>query len=165
MRVLISAEQIHHRLSELARQIAPVYQDRPLDEMWQRLGADPGLLPPVRPAGTVLGTVHAAAAASTGLRPGTPVAVTVPDSMAALLGSGAWRVGSTLILAGSTMPVLASADRPRADPTRRTWTGRHPIAGLGVNESNAGTTAGLARQSTVVSWHAAHTRCCGSLAS
>jgi len=117
-----------------------VYQDRPLDEMWQRLGADPRLLPPVRPAGSVLGTVHVAAAASTGLRPGTPVAVTVPDSMAALLGSGAWRVGSTLILAGSTMPVLASADRPRADPTRRTWTGRHPIAGLGVNESNAGTT-------------------------
>src|SRR3954466_13245234 len=30
MRVLISAEQIHHRLTELAAQIAPVYRDRPL---------------------------------------------------------------------------------------------------------------------------------------
>ena len=30
MRVLISAEQIHQRVSELAEQIAPQYRDRPL---------------------------------------------------------------------------------------------------------------------------------------
>jgi autoinducer 2 (AI-2) kinase len=120
--------------------VADVYRGDYWPELWTTLGLDSGWVPsPSRP-GDVAGGVTAAAAAATGLREGIPVAVSPPDSMAAILGSGSAAPGWTVILAGSTMPVLASAESPVADPDRRTWTGRHPIAGRGVNESNGGTT-------------------------
>jgi len=117
-----------------------VYSGEYWPELWSRLELDPGWLPPILPVGSRLGALSTGAAAATGLRAGIPVAVSPPDSMAALVGSGAAPVGHTAVLAGSTMPVLGSAERPVADPERRTWTGRHPIAGRGVIESNAGTT-------------------------
>jgi autoinducer 2 (AI-2) kinase len=120
--------------------LVDVYRGDYWGDLWTRLELDPSWVPPPSEAGAALGALSSAAAQATGLPTGIPVAVCPPDSMAAILGSGSCAPGSTLILAGSTMPVLASAERPVADPTRRTWTGRHPVGGLGVNESNAGTT-------------------------
>jgi len=110
------------------------------EELWSALGLDPAWLPPLLTAGARLGSVTPAAAAATGLRAGVPVALSPPDSMAALLGAGSAAPGWTMILAGSTMPVIGSAAQPAIDPTGRTWSGRHPISGRGVHESNAGTT-------------------------
>ena len=117
-----------------------VYTGEYWSELWSGLQLDPGWLPPIREAGAVAGGVTQAAAAATGLTAGIPVAVSPPDSMAALLGAGAAAPGHTVVLAGSTMPVLGSAAQPAPDATRRTWTGRHPLGGRGVHESNAGTT-------------------------
>lgn len=117
-----------------------VYRGTVWSELWSRLGLDPGWLPGLRPAGSVLGQVSPKTAEQTGLAVGTPVVLSPPDSMAGLLGSGAAEPGRSVILAGSTMPVLGSLTRPVADATRRTWTGMHPVAGWGVAESNAGTT-------------------------
>lgn len=108
--------------------------------LWSRLDLDPAWLPPLLLPGARLGVVTPAAAEATGIPAGVPVAISPPDSMAALLGAGAAAVGSSLVLAGTTMPVLACAASATVDPSRRTWTGRHPVAGRGVNESNAGST-------------------------
>ena len=107
-------------------------------DLWTRSGLDPGWLPPLRPAGERLGEVTEEAAQRTGLRAGTPVAVTPPDSLAAMLGAGAERPGTTVVLAGSTMPVLAATDAV-PEPDGVVWVGRHPTGDRGVVESNGGT--------------------------
>ncbi|HEY2704139.1 MAG TPA: FGGY family carbohydrate kinase [Candidatus Dormibacteraeota bacterium] len=116
-----------------------VHAGEPWTGIWERLDLDPGWLPPIRRPGERLGEVTPVAAAATGLRPGTPVAVAPPDSMAALLGAGGVEPGTALVLAGSSMPILATATAPKRDRTRRTWGTPHPLAGF-VCESNAGTT-------------------------
>jgi sugar (pentulose or hexulose) kinase len=107
--------------------------------VWEGLGLDPSWLPVPRPAGDRIGEVGAGTAAATGLTGGTPVGLAPPDSMAALIGAGCVDPGASLVLAGSSMPVLATAAGPRADPTRRTWGSPHPCGGF-VCESNAGPT-------------------------
>ena len=106
-------------------------------ELWSKPGLDPDWLPPLRAAGERLGGVTEEAARRTGLPAGTPVAVTAPDSTAAMLGAGAARPGTTLVLAGTTMPVLA-ATQAVCEPDGVVWVGPHPVAGRGVVESNAG---------------------------
>jgi len=108
-------------------------------ELWSRCGLDPEWLPPLRRAGEGLGAVTEEAAAVTGIPAGTPVAVTAPDSAAAMLGAGAERPGTTLVLAGSTMPVLAATDGV-CEPDGVVWVGPHPVGERGVVESNAGPT-------------------------
>jgi sugar (pentulose or hexulose) kinase len=108
-------------------------------ELWSRCGLDPSWLPPLRCAGEKLGGITADAAGRTGLPEGTPVAVAAPDSTAAMLGAGAARPGTTLVLAGSTMPVLAATETVVADPEGRVWFGPHAVRGRGVVESNGGT--------------------------
>ncbi|HEV3123640.1 MAG TPA: FGGY-family carbohydrate kinase [Candidatus Dormibacteraeota bacterium] len=120
--------------------VADVYTGDYWPQLWSTLGLDAAWVPRPSQPGETAGRLSAATATATGLRQGIPVAVCPPDSMAAILGSGSAAPGWTVILAGSTMPVLASALSPVADPARRTWTGRHPVAGRGVNESNGGTT-------------------------
>lgn len=106
--------------------------------LWSRCGLDPDWLPPLRRAGELLGAVTGEAAAATGIPAGTPVAVAAPDSTAAMLGAGAERPGTTLVLAGSTMPVVAATEGMR-QPDGVVWVGRHPVDGRGVVESNGGT--------------------------
>jgi sugar (pentulose or hexulose) kinase len=137
----------HHLCGELATDACgaaellalDVHRSQPWTAIWERLDLDPGWLPPLRRPGERLGEVTPTVAEATGLRPGTPVAVAPPDSMAALLGAGGVEPGSALVLAGSSMPVLAAAPAPRRDETRRTWGTPHPLAGF-VCESNAGPT-------------------------
>jgi autoinducer 2 (AI-2) kinase len=108
-------------------------------ELWSGCGLDPSWLPPLRAAGERLGGLTAEAAAATGLAAGTPVAVSAPDSAAAMLGAGAARPGTTLVLAGSTMPVLAATEGVASDAESRVWVGPHAVGGRGVVESNGGT--------------------------
>jgi len=109
------------------------------EELWSGCGLDPAWLPPLQAAGARLGGVTAEAAARTGVAEGTPVAVCAPDSTAAMLGAGAARPGTTLVLAGSTLPVLTASEGVASDPERHVWVGPHAVAGRGVVESNGGT--------------------------
>jgi xylulokinase len=115
-----------------------IHTGEPWIDAWRNSGLDPGWLPPLRRPGERLGELAGAAAGATGLRPGIPVAVCPPDSFAALAGVAAG-AGDSLVLAGSSMPVLAPATAPRRDPDRRTWGTPHPLRGF-VCESNAGPT-------------------------
>jgi autoinducer-2 kinase len=116
-----------------------VHTGEPWADAWERLGLDPAWIPPLRPPGTRIGEVTVEASAATGLAVGTPVALATPDSMAALIGAGCLDESASLVLAGSSMPVLAPAAGDRRDSTRRTWGTPHPCGGF-VCESNAGPT-------------------------
>lgn len=96
------------------------------------------LLPPLRLAGTRLGTVTPAAAELFGLRAGTPVAVAGADTQCAMLGVGAVAPGQVGAIGGTTVPVQLVLGRPVVDPGERLWTGCHVLADRWVLESNAG---------------------------
>jgi xylulokinase len=72
------------------------------DEVAQSIGLDPAVLPEIRTAGSVLGTVSVDASRQTGIPAGTPVIVSVPDTPAALLGAGVVRQGGVLLYYGTT---------------------------------------------------------------
>lgn len=101
-------------------------------------GIDPAILPPIVPTGTTVGTLTAGAARDLGLAPGIPVVAAPADSQAALLAAGAFEPGQAIIVAGTTMPILAVTASPLVDPANRLWSGAHPCPGRWVLESNAG---------------------------
>jgi sugar (pentulose or hexulose) kinase len=101
-------------------------------------GVEASLLPPVLRAGEAVGRVRRGAAARTGLRVGTPVTLGGGDTHAGLVGLGALDAGSLGVIAGSTMPVMAVAERRFVDQVGRCWSSPHPVSGRWVLESNTG---------------------------
>ena len=81
-------------------------------------GLPASVLPPVHDPGTVIGTVTAAAAGQTGLRPGTPVVAGGADTQLGLLGAGA-RPGEYTVVAGTFWQNTILLDRPLIDPQIR----------------------------------------------
>jgi autoinducer 2 (AI-2) kinase len=81
-------------------------------------GLPASVLPPVHDPGTVIGTVTAAAAEQTGLRPGTPVVAGGADTQLGLLGAGA-RPGVYTVVAGTFWQNTILLDRPLIDPQIR----------------------------------------------
>lgn len=98
------------------------------------------VLPPIVEPGRPIGTVHAAAAAATGLRAGTPVFAGGADTQCALLGAGAVEVGDVAAILGTTTPVQAVVAEPLLDPAGSLWAGCHVVPDRWVIESNAGST-------------------------
>ena len=84
------------------------------------------MLPPVHDPGTVIGTVTAAAAEQTGLRPGTPVVAGGADTQLGLLGAGA-RPGEYTVVAGTFWQNTILLDRPLIDPQIRLRTLCHVL--------------------------------------
>ncbi len=109
-------------------------------EVLQAFDLPPEILPPLRDAGALVGQVHAAAAAATGLPEGTPVFAGGADTESALLGCGAWDAGHLGAVLGTTTPVQLVTDAPVLDPDGNLWTSPHVVPGRWVLESNAGDT-------------------------
>jgi len=107
-------------------------------EWCERLDLPFELLPEVREPGSALGRLRAEAATWLGLSEGTPVAVGIADTQAALIGCNALSNGQTTVVAGTTLPIQRATTRVAADPDARCWVGQHPLAGLQVIESNQG---------------------------
>jgi sugar (pentulose or hexulose) kinase len=77
-------------------------------EEWPRRVAEAlpgGLLPDVVRPGTILGRVCPAAAAHTGLAPGTPIVAGMTDGCAAQIAAGALRVGDWSSVLGTTLVI------------------------------------------------------------
>ncbi len=86
------------------------------DEVLQRSGIDAELLCDPQPSGTILGEVHAEAAAATGLPAGTPVVLGGHDYLCGALPTGAFRPGVVCDVTGTWEMVLAALDEPRLQP-------------------------------------------------
>jgi len=85
-------------------------------ELARLLGVDVRVLPPVRAAQVLIGSVTSSAAAETGLLAGTPVAAGTSDFAATLLGSGVSfeRRGSDIT--GTSTLITAHTSKPLPDP-------------------------------------------------
>jgi autoinducer 2 (AI-2) kinase len=103
-------------------------------EVIKRLELPPAIFPPVCNAGSQLGKVTAAAAADTGLRPGTPVVIGGADTQLALLGSGGTAAGRLTVVGGTFWQTAWLADRPLIDRARRVRTLCHVLPGLWMTE-------------------------------
>ena len=108
------------------------------------VGIDPALLPPVRPAPSLAGTVTAQAAAVTGLRKGTPVAVGGPDGTVGTVGAGLVRAGVTTDLIGTADVVFHGTGEPVFDPAQRAVVNAHAVPGMWAVGGPTGTTGGTA---------------------
>ena len=82
------------------------------DELLELTGIDRRLLCDPTPSGTVLGGVHARAAAATGLPEGTPVVLGGHDYCCGALPTGAFRPGVVLDVTGTWEMVVAALDQP-----------------------------------------------------
>ncbi|ADB51398.1 xylulokinase [Conexibacter woesei] len=120
----------------------------PVAREWQReliarVGLPVSIFPPLRDGGASGGTVTATAAALTGLREGTPVAIGGADMATAALGSGAVERGTLALSLGTSVTALAplgagaasgAAGAAGVDAFADAWRGKltyHPPPGDG----------------------------------
>lgn len=118
-------DYLAYRLTgELAVDLSMASQTITLDQatlsysprMFEAFGFDPDLLPPTRPAGTLLGHVRADAAGRTGLRAGTPVVMGGADALCGPFGAGFVDEGDVAINTGTWECVIVCSDAPRLQP-------------------------------------------------
>lgn len=84
----------------------------------RRLGRDPALLAPLRPNGSLLGTVLPRVADELGVPAGVPVVAGVPDFFAAYLGSGAVADYQAHLAVSTTSWISCRVRQKRVAPTR-----------------------------------------------
>ena len=132
----------HHSAS----QCDPLY-DLPASD-WNREWADavaPGLpLPRLAWPGEVVGQVHAAGAAATGLEAGTPVIAGTVDAWAEAASVGVRGVGELMLMYGSTMFLVLGVEEPARNPS--IWTTR------GVDPGSLTVAAGMATSGSLTAW-------------
>ncbi|HJU26248.1 MAG TPA: xylulokinase, partial [Rhodanobacteraceae bacterium] len=114
-------------------------------ELATRLGIDRAILPTVKESTAVTGQVSQAAAAATGLAPGTPVVGGAGDQAASAIGNGIVEPGLVSCTLGTSGVVFAHMPAPAYDPRGRVHTFCHAVPGawhvMGVTQG-----AGLSLQ-------------------
>lgn len=98
-------------------------------ELLDLVHLDPAIVPPVAECGTVIGQIGAAAAADTGLRPGTPVVLGGADTQLSLIGLADHRLDAATVIGGTFWQTTAVVDYPLIDPHRRLRTLCHALPG------------------------------------
>ncbi|SDJ04954.1 xylulokinase [Nonomuraea jiangxiensis] len=99
-------------------------------ELLAAAGLDPALLPEIVPSTSVVGTVTAAAAEVTGLRPGTPVVAGGGDGPIAAVGAGVVDpADGAYVYLGSSSWISLASETPLLDPGKRTMTFDHVVPG------------------------------------
>jgi xylulokinase len=94
------------------------------------LDIDLALLPRAFESPEVTGTVHAAGAAATGLRVGTPVVAGGGDQAAGAVGMGIVEAGLVSATIGTSGVVFAATSTPARDPLGRVHTFCHAVPGM-----------------------------------
>jgi xylulokinase len=109
------------------------------DAMVDAVDLNPDCLPPLFECQEVVGQVSEAAAASTGLKAGTPVVAGAGDQAAGATGMGIVRPGDVSATIGTSGVVFAASDAPVTDPRGRLHTFCHAIPGrwhvMGVTQA------------------------------
>ncbi len=96
------------------------------------------ILPPLAPAGKVVGKVTTRIAAQWGLKSGIPVTIAGPDTQCGLLGMGLVSEGQAGAVLGWSCPLQVLTSHPHIDEQKRIWAGCYPTDNLWVAESNSG---------------------------
>jgi xylulokinase len=94
-------------------------------ELVRRLGAPPGILPPLLDSAAVAGPLTDDAAAELGLRAGIPVAAGCADQCAQAVANGLVSSGSGSVTLGTGGQIFVATDAPMADPEGRIHTFCH----------------------------------------
>ena len=114
-------------------------------ELADKVGVARALLPVVYESIAITGTIHAAAAAATGLKQGTPVVGGGGDQAASAVGNGIVEPGIVSCTIGTSGVVFGHLEKPAYDPQGRVHTFCHAVAGawhlMGVTQG-----AGLSLQ-------------------
>jgi xylulokinase len=109
------------------------------DAMVDAVGLNPDCLPALYESQDIVGQVTEAAAASTGLKAGTPVVAGAGDQAAGATGMGIVRPGDVSATIGTSGVVFAASDAPVTDPLGRLHTFCHAIPGrwhvMGVTQA------------------------------
>lgn len=113
------------------------------EEILDKAGIDPRLFPEVLPSPTIIGEVTPEAAAETGLRAGTPVAVGAGDGGCATVGAGSVAPGRCYNYLGSSSWISTTSKERFSDPEMVTFTWAHPVPGY-VQPCGTMQTAGTA---------------------
>lgn len=95
-------------------------------DVLDRLGVPPHLMPGLTLSGTQLGTVSGPAAAATGLPVGTPVISGMTDGCAAQIGAGALREGDWNSVLGTTLILKGVTPHLLHDPSAAVYSHRAP---------------------------------------
>ena len=98
-------------------------------EVVTALGIDPAWLPATFEGPSVTGLLHVAAAAATGLRPGTPVVAGGGDQAANAVGVGAVEPGTVALSLGTSGVIFAPTDAPLVEPSGRVHAFCHAVPG------------------------------------
>jgi len=99
------------------------------DEMLDAIGIPRDWMPRVYESPEVTGRITEAAAAATGLVPGTPVVGGGGDNAASAVGNGIVELGLVFSSVGTSGVVFAFADKPVVDPGLRVHTFCHAVPG------------------------------------
>jgi xylulokinase len=109
------------------------------DAMLAAVGLSPDCLPALYESQEIVGRITEAAAASTGLKAGTPVVAGAGDQAAGATGMGIVRPGDVSATIGTSGVVFAASDAPVTDPLGRLHTFCHAIPGrwhvMGVTQA------------------------------
>ena len=109
------------------------------DAMVDAVDLNPDCLPALFESQVVVGQITQAAAASTGLKAGTPVVAGAGDQAAGATGMGIVRPGDVSATIGTSGVVFAASDAPVTDPLGRLHTFCHAIPGrwhvMGVTQA------------------------------
>jgi autoinducer 2 (AI-2) kinase len=101
------------------------------------------ILPEIVVSNTIIGEISNNIKEEIDLNSNIIVTLAGADSQLALLGCGAIEVGDTVIIAGSTMPIMQVIDQPILDPQNKIWTGSFFEHEKWVIEANAGPAGSL----------------------
>jgi xylulokinase len=91
------------------------------------LGIDPAWMPPTFEGPQPTGGLTAAAAAETGLRPGTPIVAGGGDQAANAIGTGVVDPGTVALSLGTSGVIFAATDRPIFEPAGRVHAFCHAV--------------------------------------
>jgi len=98
-------------------------------EVLEALGLERALVPPTFEGPEITGTVTAAAAAATGLRPGTPVVAGGGDQSANAVGVGVVSEGTVALSLGTSGVIFAATHSPIHEPRGRVHAFCHALPG------------------------------------
>lgn len=100
---------------------------------------NPGILPPLRESGTLLGSVLPEVTEKLGISTAVEVIVGGADTQLAIHSTRP-ETDDVIVVAGTTTPVVKLLPSYTLDPQMKTWTGRHTDPDHFVLETNAGVT-------------------------